>query len=142
MNRIRKPFQGFSWKLTLSYTLVTVATWLVLEILVIAGVSFMLIYSDVIPGAMVYVTDTFIAPRVVEYLDQPEPDIESMNQWMESAFADGITFESPDNPNLSFHLGDLDQNAYLSVLDQDLKQLTGFPPSGDLEGHAQDPRMR
>ena len=142
MKRLRKPFQGFSWKLTLSYTLVTVATWLVIEILFIAGVSFILIYSNVLPGAMVYVIDTFIAPRVVEYLDQPEPDIESMNQWMESAFADGITFESPENPSLSFHLGDLDQNAYLSILDQDLKQLTGFPPSGDLEANSQDPRMR
>ena len=81
---------------------------------------------------MVYAIDTFIAPRVVEYLDQPEPDIESMNLWMESAFADGITFESPENPSLSFHLGDLDQNTYLSILDQDLKQLIGFPASVDL----------
>jgi NarL family two-component system sensor histidine kinase LiaS len=138
MKHLWKPFQGLRWKLTLSYTLVTVATWLVIEILFIGGFSIMLIYSDVIPGAMVYAIDTFIAPQVAEYLGQPEPDIESMKQWMESSFTDGITFESPENPSLSFHLGDLDRNAYISILDQDLIQLTGFPPSGEIKVSPQD----
>src|SRR5210317_47870 len=106
MKHLWKPFQGLRWKLTLSYTLVTVATWLVIEIIFIGGLSFMLLYSDVIPGAMVYAMDTFIVPQVAEYLDQSEPDVESMQQWMESSFAEGITFESPENPSLSFHLGD------------------------------------
>lgn len=138
MKHLWKPFQGLRWKLTLSYTLVTVATWLVIEIIFIGGLSFMLLYSDVIPGAMVYAMDTFIVPQVAEYLDQSEPDVESMQQWMESSFAEGITFESPENPSLSFHLGDLDRNAYISILDQDLIQLMGFPPSGELNVSPQD----
>jgi NarL family two-component system sensor histidine kinase LiaS len=52
---------------------------------------------------------------------------------MELAFADRITFESPENPNLSFHLGDLDQNSILRILDQNLNQLTGIPSSGVLD---------
>ncbi|MCJ7534571.1 MAG: sensor histidine kinase [Anaerolineales bacterium] len=130
---MRKPFLGLSWKLTLSYTLVTVATWLVIEIVLIAGVSFLLIYSNLIPSTLIYAMDTFIAPQVADYLDQPQADVESMKVWMESAFADGITFESPENPNITFHLGDLDQNAMLIVLDQNLNQLAGIPSSDDLK---------
>ena len=133
MKRLRKPFQGLRWKLTLSYTLVTVATWLVIEIVIIGGVSFLLIYSNLIPSALIYAIDTFIAPQVADYLDQPHPDIESLTEWMESAFADGITFESPENPNLTFHLGDLDQNAILIILDQTLHPLVGIPASHDFE---------
>ena len=137
-----KLFRGLSWKLTLSYTLVTVATWLVIEVLFIAGVSFLLISSDLIPGAMIYAIDSFIAPKVAEYLEHSEPDIDSMRGWMEQAFKDGITFESPENPNLSFHLGDLDQNAYISILDQNLNQLTGFPPVSEIEIEPDDKNVR
>lgn len=133
-----KPFQGLRWKLTSSYTLVTVATWLVMEILFIGGVSFVLIYSNIIPGALIYAVDTFIAPQVAGYLDQPQSDIAGMQQWMQSAFTEGFSFESPDNPNLSFHLGDLDQNAFLSIYDQDLNPLMGFPLGGDLAISSQD----
>ena len=137
-----KFFRGLGWKLTLSYTLVTVATWLVIEVLFIAGVSFLLLSSDLIPGAMIYAIDSFIAPKVAEYLDQSEPDIDSMRGWMEQAFKDGITFESPENPNLSFHLGDLDQNAYISILDQNLNQLTGFPQTSEIEIRPDDIYIR
>jgi NarL family two-component system sensor histidine kinase LiaS len=133
MKRLRKPFQGLRWKLTLSYTLVTVATWLVIEIVLIGGVSFLLIYSNLIPGALIYAIDTFIAPQVADYLDRPQPDIESLTDWLETAFAEGLTFESAENPNLTFQLGDLDQNAILIVLDDNLDQLIGIPSSDDLE---------
>jgi len=133
MKRLRKSFQGLRWKLTLSYTLVTVATWLVIEIILIGGVSFLLIYSNLIPSALIYAIDIFIAPQVADYLDQPRPDIESLTEWMEAAFANGLTFQSPENPNITFHLGDLDQNAILIVLDQNLNQLTGIPSTDELE---------
>jgi NarL family two-component system sensor histidine kinase LiaS len=133
MKRLRKSFQGLRWKLTLSYTLVTVATWLVIEIILIGGISFLLIYSNLIPSALIYAIDIFIAPQVGDYLDQPRPDIESLAEWMESAFADGLTFQSPENPNITFHLGDLDQNAILIVLDQNLNQLIGIPSTDELE---------
>jgi NarL family two-component system sensor histidine kinase LiaS len=133
MKRLRKPFQGLRWKLTLSYTLVTVATWLVIEIVIIGGVSFLLIYSNLIPSALIYAIDTFIAPQVADYLDRPQPDIQSLTEWMESAFAEGFTFESPENPNLTFHLGDLDQNAILIILDESLDQLAVIPATHDFE---------
>jgi NarL family two-component system sensor histidine kinase LiaS len=133
MKRLRKPFQGLRWKLTLSYTLVTVATWLVIEILFITGVSFFLINSDLIPNALIYAIDTFIAPQVAEFLDQPIPDIQALTDWMEAAFSEGITFESPENPNLTFHLGDLDRDVLLVVLDPELDQLAKIPQSGVLE---------
>lgn len=133
MNRLRKPFQGLRWRLTLSYTLVTVASWLVIELCFIAGFTIFLINTNLIPEALIYAVETFIAPQVAEYLDQPDPDIQGMAEWMESAFAEGITFESPENPNLTFHLGDVDRNVLLIVLNPDLEQLAKFPASGDLE---------
>jgi len=136
MKRLLKPFQGLSWKLTLSYTLVTVATWLVIEILLIGGVSFLLVNSNLIPSTLIYATNTFIAPQVADYLDQPQPDVESLTKWMEAAFADGLTFRSPGNPNLKFHLGDLDQNAIMIILDQNLNQLVGIPSSVELAANS------
>ena len=105
------------------------ATWLVIEIILIGGISFLLFYSNLIPSALIYAIDTFIAPPIAGYLDQPRPDIESLTEWMEAAFADELTFQSPEYPNLTFQLGDLDQNAILIVLDRNLNQLIGFSSS-------------
>jgi NarL family two-component system sensor histidine kinase LiaS len=126
-----KPFRGLRWKLTLRYTVVTVATLLVIELLIIGGVSLILINSNLIPYALVTAVESFIAPQVATYLDQPNPDIESMTEWLESAFAEGLTFRSPENPSMTFHLGDLDENASLTILDTDLIPQTSLPKTNE-----------
>lgn len=40
MERLRKPFRGLHWKLTLSYTLVTVAALVVVLIIAVVGVGY------------------------------------------------------------------------------------------------------
>jgi len=128
---MRKLFRGLRWKLTMSYTVVTVATLLVVELLIIGGTSIFLINSDLLPNALVSAVDTFIVPKVATYLDQPQPDIESLTNWLEQTFAEGLTFQSPDTPNLSLHLGDLDRDAILIVMDQNLDQITVVPHSAE-----------
>lgn len=128
-----KPFQSLRWKLTLNYMLVTVATWLVIEIAIIGGASYLLIYSNLMPAFLVSAIDGFIVPQVASFLQQPQPDVGSLTAWMEAAFAEGITFTSPENPRISFHLGDLDQNAVLIVLDETLEQVAGVPASYDFQ---------
>jgi NarL family two-component system sensor histidine kinase LiaS len=115
----------------MSYTVVTVATLLVVELLVIGGISLLLINTNFLPSALVSALNTFIVPQVATYLDQPQPDVDALTSWLEQTFAEGLTFQSPDNPNLSLHLGDLDGDAILIVLDQNLDQLTIVPHTAE-----------
>ena len=95
------PFRGLRWKLTLSYTLVTLATLLVIEIIVVGGMSFLFFYSGLFPNAMASWVDGFIAPQVVRYLNDPEPDVEGLSNWLQSAASEGFIFRSPENPNVT-----------------------------------------
>jgi len=111
----------------LSYTQVTLATLLVIEIIVVGGLGFTFIYSGIFPNAIASWVDDFIAPQVVRYLNNPEPDVEGLSNWLQSAASEGFTFRSPENPNVTFRLGDLDQNAILMVLDPNLQLLASVP---------------
>jgi NarL family two-component system sensor histidine kinase LiaS len=122
-------FRGLRWKLTLSYTIVTVATLLVVEIILIVGIGYLIIHSNLLPTALIYAMETFITPQVATYLDRHQPDVESMTEWLKSAFADGLTFQSSQNPKIIFELGELEQGTSLIVLDQNLDQLTSIPGS-------------
>ena len=127
MKYLRDLFGRLRWKLTLSYTLVTVATLLVLELCLIAGIGLLVINSNILPRALISAVDFFIVPQVAMYLDQPQPDVESLAEWLEVASTEGITFHSSQNPKISFRLGDLDQSLSLIVLDQNLNWLAGIP---------------
>ena len=127
MKYLRDLFGRLRWKLTLSYTLVTVATLLVLELCLIAGIGLLVINSNILPRALISAVDFFIVPQVAMYLDQPQPDVESLAEWLEVASTEGITFHSSQNPKISFRLGDLDQRLSLIVLDQNLNWLAGIP---------------
>jgi NarL family two-component system sensor histidine kinase LiaS len=127
MKQMRNPFQGIRWKLTLSYTVVTVATLLVIELLLIGGLYFLLVNSNILPSTLVSAVESFITPQVATFLDNPQPDLGAMTAWLQSAFEEGLTFRSAENPSVTFHLGDLDQNATLIVLDSNLDRLTSIP---------------
>jgi NarL family two-component system sensor histidine kinase LiaS len=122
-----KIFRGLRWKLTLSYTVVTVATLLVVEILLLVGISYLFLNSNILPSVLVYAVENFINPQVATYLDNPEPDIQSLSIWLEDAFAEGLTFRSSQNPKLKFELGELEQDTTLIVLDKNLDRLTSIP---------------
>ena len=122
-----KIFRGLRWKLTLSYTVVTVATLLVVEILLFAGIGYLFLNSNILPSVLVYAVEQFINPQVATYLDKPEPDVESLTKWLEDAFTEGLTFHSSQNPRIVFELGELEPDTTLIVLDQKLDRLTSIP---------------
>ena len=122
-----KIFRGLRWKLTLSYTVVTVATLLVVEILLLVGISYLFQNSYILPNLLVYSVENFINPQVATYLDKPEPDVEALTKWLENAFAEGLRFQSSQNPRIVFELGELEQDTALIVLDQNLDRLTSIP---------------
>jgi NarL family two-component system sensor histidine kinase LiaS len=127
MGQMPKRFRGLRWKLTLSYTVVTVATLLVVEILLLVGISYLFLNSNILPSVLVYAVENFINPQVATYLDEPEPDVESLTSWLEDAFAEGLTFRSSQSPRIVFELGELEQDTTLIVLDQNLNRLTSIP---------------
>jgi NarL family two-component system sensor histidine kinase LiaS len=131
-----KRFRGLRWKLTLSYTVVTVATLLVVEILIIAGIGIIILRTNLLPRLLIYATETFIAPQVASYLDSPQPDIVSLTKWLETAFEEGMVFRSSQNPQIRLELGDFSEDTALMVLDPDLMPLAVFPEAADRASYA------
>jgi NarL family two-component system sensor histidine kinase LiaS len=126
-----KLFRGLRWKLTLSYTIVTVVTLLAVEILIILGMGAVILQSNLLSSVLIYATETFITPHVANYLDRPQPDIDSLTKWLESAFTEGLTFQSSQNPKILFELGDFEEDTMLAVLDRNLVKLASIPDSAD-----------
>jgi NarL family two-component system sensor histidine kinase LiaS len=126
-----KLFRGLRWKLTLSYTVVTVVTLLAVEIIIILGMGVIILHSNLLSSVLIYATETFITPQVANYLDRPQPDVDSLTQWLESAFTEGLTFQSSQNPKILFELGDFEEDTMLAVLDRNLVQLASIPDSAD-----------
>jgi signal transduction histidine kinase len=126
-----KLFQGLRWKLTLSYTVVTVVTLLAVEIIIILGMGALILHSNLLPGLLIYATETFITPQVADYLDRPQPDVDSLTKWLESAFTEGLTFQSSQNPKILFELGDFGEGTMMAVLDRNLIPLASIPESAD-----------
>ncbi len=126
-----KRFRGLRWKLTLSYTVVTVSTLLVVEILIIVGIGALILRTNVLPGLLVYAVETFITPQVASYLDSPQPDVDSLTKWLETAYEEGITFRSYQNPKIRFELGDFEADTILTVLDRNLVPLASVPGTAD-----------
>jgi len=132
MASMKHPFQGLRWKLTLNFTLVTVATLLVAEMLLVGGISYLVVNSNLIPNLLTIAVEIFIAPHIEAYLDQPEPDIALLTRWLETTYAEGLNFQSPNNPSIRFQLGDFDQSARLIVLDGNLVHLVSVPETDEV----------
>ena len=122
-----RAFRGLRWQLTLRYTVVTVATLLVVEILLLVVIGYALINSSILPGLLVYSVENFINPQVATFLDETQPDVESLTVWLQDAFNQGLRFQSSQNPRIVFELGELEQDTALIVLDQNLDRLTSIP---------------
>lgn len=82
---------------------------------------------------MLTAIETFITPQVASFLDNPQPDIVSLTEWLDFAYSEGISFQSAQNSNVRLELGDLDQGATLIVLDQNLEVLISRPVYSESE---------
>jgi NarL family two-component system sensor histidine kinase LiaS len=130
MPRILKFFRSLRWKLTLSYTLVTVAALLVVQILAATLVWAVVTNSNIYPRALIGLVKEELAPQILVYLEEPEPDIKGLAGWMQAAETSaGLTFQSLNFPVAQVSLSDFDENTNLLVLDKNLNLLAGIPTS-------------
>jgi len=137
MPRFRSLFQGLSWKLTLSYTLVTVAALLVVEVLGLGGVLLFVLNSNFMPrlASQVLVAST---DQIAPFLDESPPDLNGLNSWLTQAATNGLQATTESGGSMSFSTGALpEENALWAVLDThqtvlaltpaDQSQATGRP---------------
>lgn len=130
MGQIRKLFQGLHWKLTLSYTLVTVAALLVVQIAIAVLVWVVITNSSIYPRALIVVVKDEIVPQIKNYLEPPDPDVKGLGGWLQAAETSaGLTFQSLNFPVAQVSLSDFDDDTTLLVLDRDLNFLAGIPGS-------------
>jgi signal transduction histidine kinase len=127
---MRKFFRGLQWKLTLSYTLVTVAALLVVQVLAVVLVWAVVTNSSIYPRALIAVVKEELVPQIAVYLDNPVPDINGLAGWLRAAETSaGLTFQSLNFPVAQISLSDFDENTTLLVLDKNLNFMAGIPAS-------------
>jgi hypothetical protein len=85
-------FRRLRWKLTASYTLVTVATLVALELLLLcAGLLVLRGLADRLPERITEEMADEVAPQVRPYLAGGTPDVDGIHSWLMSADESGIS---------------------------------------------------
>ena len=100
----KNRFQQLRWRLTLTYTGVTLAALLTVELILlgIAGIGgILLVNSGVLPALMVEAANADYAPILQFYLDQSPPDQSGISDWL-----DGVGTASSVTLPLSFDATD------------------------------------
>ncbi len=122
------------WKLTLSYTLVTVVALLMAELLLIAALIAFL-SSPVLPGFIVQDLKETVAPRLEPALSETPPDAEALRQEMRLLFDEADVGQGATSLNLALESGD----DYLFVVDDEGQLLVSDRrPEGSYEGERPD----
>jgi two-component system, NarL family, sensor histidine kinase LiaS len=85
-----KPFQKLQWRLTFSYTAVTVAALLIVELLLLGG-ALLFIRSNYLLDQMGDALHDMLVLEAREYLRPEPPDLEGLAGWMNRMFSDGRT---------------------------------------------------
>jgi NarL family two-component system sensor histidine kinase LiaS len=96
-NWLSRYFRRLRWKLTASYTLVTVAVLLVLELLAIVALGVVVIVvlsqnSDIVLEE----TDQEVSLALGEFLAGPQPDLAGIHTWLDDVRRNGIRPQQAD----------------------------------------------
>ncbi|MEJ2706232.1 MAG: sensor histidine kinase [Anaerolineales bacterium] len=97
-------FQQLRWRLTLTYTSVTIAALLTVELILLGLVGIgtvLLINSGFLPAQLLEAVNADYAPILQFYLDQSPPDQEGISNWLERVGAPSsvtlpLSFEATD----------------------------------------------
>ena len=109
-------FRRLQWRLTLSYTLVTVAALVVVE-LALLGLLLILLNSDFLTQEIVSTIRSDLVPQVSGYLDNSPSDVEGLRKWLRTVVDDSIANEQ-GSPRLTQGLSiQFDQNYQLFVIE-------------------------
>ena len=114
------------WKLTLSYTLVTVVALLMAELLLVAALI-ALMSSPILPGFVVQELKETVVPRVEPALSEMPPDAEALREELRQTFGEGGTAQDAGSLDLTLGPGD----GYLFVVDDERRLLAS---DRELEG--------
>jgi len=88
--RFLRRFRRLRWKLTLSYTLVTVAALVVMEVLLFGALGLFLFASSFLPRRATQVLQQHAAPQVRPFLRGAQPDREALTRWLQTVYAEGV----------------------------------------------------
>src|SRR4028118_2398995 len=114
------------WKLTLSYTLVTVVALLMAELLLVAALI-TLLSSPILPGFVVQEMKESVVPRVEPVLSETPPDTEALREELRQTFGEGDAGQDTESLDLTLGPGD----GYLFVVDDQRRLLAS---DRELEG--------
>lgn len=124
--RLLAPFRTLGWRLTLSYTLVTVAALLVVETLALLALMALLQSSSLLTrlGADIILPN---AAHAAPFLQSSPPDIEGLDRWLTNVAVGGFIVPSGAGDarmTLGLLTGDSMQ---LAVVDREGRLLSSFP---------------
>src|SRR5215204_1100685 len=102
------------WKLTLSYTLVTVVALLMAELLLVAAVI-ALLSSPVLPGFVVQDLKETVVPRLEPALSETPPDVETLREEILLLSNEGDVGQGAESLDLTLGPGD----GYVFVVDDE-----------------------
>lgn len=77
------PLRRLQWKLTLSYTLVTVSALVVVEIILLVA-ALLLLTSDIFANLMIVGLRDQVVPQIRPYLAQTPPDLDGLHTWLDT----------------------------------------------------------
>ena len=121
------------WKLTLSYTLVTVVALLMAELLLVAALVAFL-SSPFLPGFVVQDLKDNVVPRLEPALSETPPDVEDLREEMRRFFDEGDAARGPVSLKPALGPGD----GYLFVVDDERRLLAS---DRELEGISEGERL-
>jgi two-component system, NarL family, sensor histidine kinase LiaS len=125
------------WKLTLSYTLVTVVALLMAELLLVAALIAFL-SSPVLPGFVVQDLKETVVPRLQPALSETPPDAEALREQLRLFFNEGDAGQGMGSLDLTLGPGD----GYLLVVDDEGRLVASDrEPEGFSEGELLDPEL-
>ena len=113
------------WKLTFSYTAVTMATFLMLEVAIV-GLLFWFVGSDFLPRRLVYELRENLAPQVAPYLEGPTPRLDELRRWLRNTFSPNLSLGISQR-GLQMRSAPLGGDGRLMVVDTHLKLLAAIP---------------
>lgn len=114
-----RSFRTLKWKLTVSYTLVTVAALVVVQVLLlVAGLIILRVVAEEVPGTVTREMANELAPRVSPYLAGETPDLAGIDRWLRNVGRVSITAGGDDEPGISLDIAELvGRDTRLLVLD-------------------------
>ncbi len=122
-NKLR--FRRLGWKLTLSYTLVTVATLLVVEAIVL-GISWTAYYSgSAIPRQMTRLLDAYVGPQLRPFLQDASPDVVGLREYLEGLYTHGLEVAPNKSVLLTAYTGGASSES--AVMDAEGRLLASMP---------------